>query len=86
MTSILPQSDFNNAGDRRDIASGDSGGSKLQQLRICCDRSFVFYDAIVESTADEKIMLAAQTLASVALDRTGVLQQIIQNKRSAQEI
>jgi rubrerythrin len=85
ITSILPQSDFNNAGGRRDIASGDSGGSKLQQLRICCDRSFVFYDAIVESATNEKVMLAAQTLASVALDRTGVLQQIIQNQESAQD-
>jgi rubrerythrin len=86
ITSILPQSDFNHSGDRRDFASGDSGGSKLQQLRICCDRSFVFYDAIVESATNEKIMLAAQTLASVALDRTGALQQFILNQSSAQKI
>ena len=82
ITLILPQSDFNNVGDRRDI---DSADSKLQQLRICCDRSFIFYDAIVENATNEKVMLAAQTLASVALDRTGVLQQFIRQQRSAQE-
>ena len=82
ITLILPQSDFNNTGDRRDIATDDS---KLQQLRICCDRSFVFYDAIVERATNEKIMLAAQTLASAALDRTGAIQQFILNQRSAQE-
>jgi rubrerythrin len=82
ITLILPQSDFNNAGDRPDIATA---GAKLQQLRICCDRSFVFYDAIVESTTNETILFTAQTLASVALDRTGVLQQFILNQRSAQE-
>lgn len=82
ITLILPQSDFNNAGDHPDIATA---GAKLQQLRICCDRSFVFYDAIVESTTNETILFTAQTLASVALDRTGVLQQFILNQRSAQE-
>ena len=82
ITAILPQSDFNNAGDRRDFATA---GSRLQQLRICCDRSFIFYDAIVENATNEKVMLAAQTLASVALDRTGVLQQLILNRESIQE-
>ena len=51
--------------------------SNLQQLSFYCDRSFAFYDAIVENTADESIMLAAQKLTSAALDRIGVLQQAL---------
>ena len=51
--------------------------SNLQRLSIYCDRSFAFYDAIVESTADETIMLAAQGLTSSALDRIGVLKLVI---------
>ena len=50
--------------------------SNLQRLSSHCDRSFAFYDAIVESTADEAIMLAAQRLTSLALDRIGVMKQI----------
>jgi rubrerythrin len=51
--------------------------SNLQRLSFDCDRSFAFYDAIVESAADESIMLAAQKLTSAALDRIGVLQQAL---------
>ena len=51
--------------------------SNLQRLSFYCDRSFAFYDAIVENTADESIMLAAQKLTSAALDRIGVLQQAL---------
>ena len=54
----------------------DSPDSNLQRLSTYCDRSFAFYDAIVESTADEAIMLAAQRLTSSALDRIGALKQI----------
>ena len=53
--------------------------ANLQRLSFYCDRSFAFYDAIVESTADESIMLAAQKLTSSALDRIGVLQQALGN-------
>jgi rubrerythrin len=51
--------------------------SNLQRLSFYCDRSFAFYDAIVENAADESIMLAAQKLTSAALDRIGVLQQAL---------
>ena len=54
----------------------DSPDSNLQRLSSYCDRSFAFYDAIVGSTADEAIMLAAQRLTSSALDRIGVMKQI----------
>jgi hypothetical protein len=50
--------------------------SNLQRLSSYCDRSFAFYDAIVENTTDEAIMLAAQRLTSSALDRIGVMKQI----------
>jgi rubrerythrin len=53
----------------------NSPNSNLQRLSAYCDRCFAFYDAIVESAADESIMLAAQKLTSLALDRIGVLLQ-----------
>ena len=49
---------------------------ELQRLWSCCDRSFAFYDAIVDKTSDENIMLAAQNLTNTALSRIGVLKEI----------
>lgn len=49
---------------------------ELQQLWSCCDRSFAFYDAIVETATDEDVMLTAQNLTSSALDRIGILKEI----------
>lgn len=49
--------------------------SEIKRLWSCCDRSFAFYDAIVETTADENIMLTAQKLTVSALDRIGILKQ-----------
>jgi len=60
--------------------------SNLQQLSFDCDRSFAFYDAIVENTADESIMLAAQKLTSAALDRIGVLQQALGDMHHSDKI
>ena len=51
--------------------------AKLNRLRACSDRSFAFYDAIVDTTSDESIMLAAQRLTSSALDRIGILKQVL---------
>lgn len=48
----------------------------LQRLWSCCDRSFAFYDAIVETTTDEDMMLFAQKLTVTALDRIGVLKEV----------
>jgi len=48
----------------------------VQRLWSCCDRSFAFYDAIVESATDEAVMLTAQNLTSTALDRIGILKEI----------
>jgi rubrerythrin len=55
----------------------DQPGQETSRLWACCDRSFAFYDAIVESTEDEKVMLAAQGLTAIALDRIGFLKQIL---------
>jgi hypothetical protein len=60
--------------------------SNMKRLSLYCDRSFSFYDAIVDNTADESIMLAAQKLTSSALDRIGVLQQAFGNMHSAAKI
>ena len=54
----------------------DDSNHELQRLWACCDRSFAFYDTVVETAADETTMLAAQKLTSSALDRIGVLKQL----------
>ena len=61
-----------------DQASNDPE-TRLNRLRACCDRSFAFYDAVVVDTSDENIMLSAQKLTSLALDRIGVLKQVYGN-------
>ncbi len=55
----------------------NSPNANLQRLCACCDRSFAFYDAVVETAADENVMLMAQQLTSTALDRIGVLKQAL---------
>ncbi len=54
----------------------DNPELELQRLWSCCDRSFAFYDAVVEKATDEAVMLTAQKLTSDALDRIGVLKKI----------
>jgi len=49
--------------------------AEIKRLWSCCDRSFAFYDAIVEASVEENIMLAAQKLTASALDRIGILKQ-----------
>ena len=56
----------------------DSPGMELQRLWACCDRSFAFYDTIVETADNESVMLAAQKLTSSALDRIGILKNILE--------
>jgi rubrerythrin len=64
----------------------NSPDSNLQQLSFLFDRSFAFFDAIVESAADESIMLAAQKLTASALDRIGVLQQALGDMHNSDKI
>lgn len=51
--------------------------SSPERLLACCDRSFAFYDAVVETAADESVMLVAQELTSLALDRIALLKQTL---------
>ena len=60
---------------RLEFGAADNLGSKLVRLGVYCDRCFVFYDAIVETTKDEAVLQTAQQLAASALDRIGVLKQ-----------
>jgi len=55
--------------------SKNSHDTRIQRLCACCDRSFAFYDAVVETTTDEAVMLMAQRLTSLALDRIGIIKQ-----------
>ncbi len=59
------------------LTDPDNTDARMQKLYACCDRSFAFYDAIVETTTDEAIMLTAQALTSSALDRIGVIKQMV---------
>ncbi len=55
--------------------NADTQVLRIQRLCACCDRSFAFYDAVVVTTTDEAVMLAAQQLSSIALDRIGILKE-----------
>ena len=50
---------------------------EVHRLWACCDRSFAFYDAVVETAVDEEVMLAVQKLTSSVLDRIGVLKNVL---------
>jgi rubrerythrin len=67
------------AGIKEKKAAGKSRGPgpELKRLGAYCDASFAFYDAIVENTNNEAMMRTAQDLTSSALDRIGVLKQVI---------
>ncbi len=58
--------------------ANDNPDLNLQRLWSCCDRSFAFYDAIVEQGFNEEMMLTAQNLTSSALDRIGILKNILE--------
>lgn len=58
--------------------ANDNPDLNLQRLWSCCDRSFAFYDAIVEQGFNEEVMLTAQNLTSSALDRIGILKNILE--------
>lgn len=67
------------AGANESVSRGEpvDPGLRLKQLGAYCDASFAFYDAIVESTSDDAMMRRAQSLTSAALDRIGILKQLI---------
>ncbi len=53
---------------------------EMQRVHSYCDQSFSFYNAVVETTSDESVMLAAQKLTSLALNRLGALEKIIREE------
>lgn len=55
----------------------DTPVSRLQRLCACCDRSFAFYDAVAETTADEAVKIRAQELASSAFERMEILKRAL---------
>ena len=80
ITKSLQQIDiYNTQMDKESNSSED----RLNRLHACGDRSFAFYDAIVDSTSDEAVMFAAQKLSSSALDRISIIKQAIGNTASA---
>ena len=58
----------------------DNPDLNLQRLWSCSDRSFAFYDAIVEEAVSEEVMLAAKKLTTSALDRIGVLKTVLKEE------
>ena len=55
----------------------DEPDIERQRLLSCCDRSFSFFDSIVETTTNEELLLTAQELTSSALDKIGDLKIIL---------
>ena len=82
ISSNLEQLDAYNAAME---AKADSEVLRRQRLCACCDRSFAFYDAVVESATDETVMLSAQRLTSAALDRIAVLKRVLENACASDE-
>ena len=60
-----------------ELQNKDEPDIELQRLWSCCDRSFAFYDSIVETAEDEELLLAAQELTSSALEKIGELKNIL---------
>ncbi|MCW8924040.1 MAG: ferritin family protein, partial [Gammaproteobacteria bacterium] len=52
---------------------------RLQRIHAYSDHSFAFYDRLVDTSPNEAVMLGAQKLTSIALDRIGALKQIFGN-------
>lgn len=74
ITKNLEQLKLNNTEMKQESDDPDLG---LRRLWSCCDRSFAFYDSIVETADNENTMLAAQKLTALTLDRISILKQIL---------
>jgi hypothetical protein len=48
----------------------------LRRLCADCDRSFAFYHSVVKTTRDESVMLKAQFLSSLAMERIAELRRV----------
>lgn len=61
---------------KKNSGSSDNTSISIRRLYSDCDRSFTFYDSVVESIQDEATMLLAQKLCSQSLERIVELQQL----------
>jgi len=50
---------------------------RLQRLCSSCDRSYLYYNAIAETTENEAILTAAHRLAAIARERIEVLRRVL---------
>ena len=66
-------------------ADTGEGESELRRLALYNDRSFAFYDSIVDNAGDDSILRAAQCLAALALDRTATLKRLCGDRASMRE-
>ena len=55
--------------ERTDAKSPQDRLADLRRLLTVCERAFVFYDAVVSGAVDERVMLQAQEMSGIALDR-----------------
>lgn len=60
----------------RTLAATENASTALRRLCADCDRSFAFYDSVVTSAQDESVMLMAQRLSSLALERIAELRRV----------
>lgn len=64
---------------RKTAAMRNDTGLLLRRLCSDGDRCFEFYDAVVGCAQDEALMLAAQHLSELALERVGVFRTLLGN-------
>lgn len=60
----------------RTLAATENAATALRRLCADCDRSFAFYDSVVTSAQDEAVMLMAQRLSTLALERIAELRRV----------
>ncbi|MEN8108421.1 MAG: ferritin family protein [Pseudomonadota bacterium] len=60
----------------RTLAATENASTALRRLCADCDRSFAFYDSVVTSAQDESVMLMAQRLSTLALERIAELRRV----------
>lgn len=58
------------------LSDSNSALAALRRLCADCDRSFAFYDSVVKTTHNEEVMLIAQDLSSLAMERIAELRRV----------
>jgi hypothetical protein len=65
---------------RKTASISDDPDALLQRLYADSERCFALYDAVVTHTKDEAVMLAAQGLAELVLDRIALLRDVLKTE------